>query len=751
MAEGWEIVDKRLLLIGACMIMIVATIVGSGTYYDAIGDYSYIDILRTTDSVEKKDGLTKIYNSSEKSLEIKDDKNAVLLDIKLTSPYNVWVTEDEDMKVAEFYLEDFSGDSLFDSISFYDIKDNYREKTKEYWFKYGTDYEVEECFDALEYEPKLKETTIICQNATRTNWTRFDSLDKLPKNIKIGLFTDTTGEKKVEWIPNIKGFDILEWADYEIVGLSTYNDTAGDYSIDGIRALAVSPDGNYLFTSSYLDDYVSIMNITNKSAIVPLATYNDSNSGYSVDQITALAVSPDGNYLITSSYTDDYVSIMNITNKSAIVPLATYNDVDGDYSIDGIRALAVSPDGNYLITSSYTDNYTSIMNITNKSAIVPLATYNDADNSYSVDQITALAVSPDGNYLITSSYTDDYVSIMNITNKSAIVPLATYNDADNSYSVDQITALAVSPDGNYLITSSYTDDYVSIMNITNKSAIVPLATYNDADNSYSVDQITALAVSPDGNYLITSSYTDNYTSIMNITNKSAIVPLATYNDVDGDYSIDGIRALAVSPDGNYLITSSYTDDYVSIMRIKDEPVDTTPPTYSDNSTNSTIAGTNIKHSLKWNDTVGLSGYIFSFDNGTGTLVNDSWVAFTTNPDWSNVTKTVNSTVGATIRWCVYANDTSNNWNNTGCATPFSYLTTSADTCSCPSPASNWAINMLDHCNITSACNNAGFNLTFTNGTTTDTINISSTIICDNINFNTTGYVFIDSDGYLNLT
>ena len=580
------------------MIMIVATIVGSGTYYDAIGDYSYIDILRTTDSVEKKDGLTKIYNSSEKSLEIKDDKNAVLLDIKLTSPYNVWVTEDEDMKVAEFYLEDFSGDSLFDSISFYDIKDNYREKTKEYWFKYGTDYEVEECFDALEYEPKLKETTIICQNATRTNWTRFDSLDKLPKNIKIGLFTDTTGEKKVEWIPNIKGFDILEWADYEIVGLSTYNDTAGDYSIDGIRALAVSPDGNYLFTSSYLDDYVSIMNITNKSAIVPLATYNDSNSGYSVDQIMALAVSPDGNYLITSSYTDDYVSIMNITNKSAIVPLATYND---------------------------------------------------------------------------------------------------------------------------------------------------------ADNSYSVDQITALAVSPDGNYLITSSYTDNYTSIMNITNKSAIVPLATYNDVDGDYSIDGIRALAVSPDGNYLITSSYTDDYVSIMRIKDEPVDTTPPTYSDNSTNSTIAGTNIKHSLKWNDTVGLSGYIFSFDNGTGTLVNDSWVAFTTNPDWSNVTKTVNSTVGATIRWCVYANDTSNNWNNTGCATPFSYLTTSADTCSCPSPASNWAINMLDHCNITSACNNAGFNLTFTNGTTTDTINISSTIICDNINFNTTGYVFIDSDGYLNLT
>ncbi len=30
--------------------------------------------------------------------------------------------------------------------------------------------------------------------------------------------------------------------------------------------------------------------------------------------------------------------------------------------------------------------------------------------------------------------------------------------------------------------------------------------------------------------------------------------------------------------------------------------------------------------------------------------------------WSNVTKTLNSTVGARVEWCVYANDTSDNWN-----------------------------------------------------------------------------------------
>jgi len=112
-------------------------------------------------------------------------------------------------------------------------------------------------------------------------------------------------------------------------------------------------------------------------------------------------------------------------------------------------------------------------------------------------------------------------------------------------------------------------------------------------------------------------------------------------------------------------------DYVSLA-----VADTTPPAYSLNSTNSTLAGTPIKHSLNWTDDVALSSYIFSFDNCTGTLTNDSAISFNSGT-WSNVTKTINSTVGCTIRWCVYANDTSNKWNGTSCLNPFSYVTTSA--------------------------------------------------------------------------
>jgi len=95
---------------------------------------------------------------------------------------------------------------------------------------------------------------------------------------------------------------------------------------------------------------------------------------------------------------------------------------------------------------------------------------------------------------------------------------------------------------------------------------------------------------------------------------------------------------------------------------------------------------NISRSASWINASYLSGSdkFITYENEESKLTgggwnNDSWVAFSTNPDWSNVTKTVNSTVGATIAWCVYANDTSNKWNKTSCENPFSYITTAAPT------------------------------------------------------------------------
>jgi len=92
--------------------------------------------------------------------------------------------------------------------------------------------------------------------------------------------------------------------------------------------------------------------------------------------------------------------------------------------------------------------------------------------------------------------------------------------------------------------------------------------------------------------------------------------------------------------------------------------DVNRPIWSNQGTNSTAPGQPTTFYVKWTDNVGLSGFIFGTNN-TGTWKNDTWTPLSGNINWSNVTKILNTTAGIIVQWRVWANDTSNNWNETG--------------------------------------------------------------------------------------
>lgn len=96
-------------------------------------------------------------------------------------------------------------------------------------------------------------------------------------------------------------------------------------------------------------------------------------------------------------------------------------------------------------------------------------------------------------------------------------------------------------------------------------------------------------------------------------------------------------------------------------------MDSTAPTYSNIATNTTLAGRSCDFTVDWSDNVGLSGHIFSW-NETGSWANETFVPMTGTSNSSSTVKTLNSTVGKAVGWRVYANDTSNNCNNTGIQT-----------------------------------------------------------------------------------
>ena len=91
--------------------------------------------------------------------------------------------------------------------------------------------------------------------------------------------------------------------------------------------------------------------------------------------------------------------------------------------------------------------------------------------------------------------------------------------------------------------------------------------------------------------------------------------------------------------------------------------DVTAPVPVNINANTTEAGMAVLFSTYWTDAGELASYKFAW-NDTGVWVNDSAVEFTGTGNWSNVTKTVNTTLKA-IGWRIYCNDTSGNLNDTG--------------------------------------------------------------------------------------
>ncbi len=183
--------------------------------------------------------------------------------------------------------------------------------------------------------------------------------------------------------------------------------------------------------------------------------------------------------------------------------------------------------------------------------------------------------------------------------------------------------------------------------------------------------------------------------------------------------LTGAPSTFIYPEIIYLSTNGFYSSILEKVVVDTYEVsgaDTTPPTWTGNQTNNTVANVFTEFGLLVNDNVALEpngGYIFSTNN-SGVWDNDSFVLFTSTPEWANVTKMLPANAGNRTDYMWFLNDTENNLNSTDM---FFVVTTSAivDTCSPSSPLSaNHIFDCSDYCNETSNLDAAGFNVSFIN-------------------------------------
>ena len=142
----------------------------------------------------------------------------------------------------------------------------------------------------------------------------------------------------------------------------------------------------------------------------------------------------------------------------------------------------------------------------------------------------------------------------------------------------------------------------------------------------------------------------NETAIIFITNPQTVAVTKTLNETVGN--VVSFKWFGNDTTNNWNLTSVQNFTLTSSS-------DTTSPTINYITKSTTSANASCIFQCQISDDTALAYYIYSTNN-TGQWLNDTRTAFTTNPQTISVTKTLNDTVGVTVSFKWYANDTLNN-------------------------------------------------------------------------------------------
>ena len=355
---------------------------------------------------------------------------------------------------------------------------------------------------------------------------------------------------------------------YVLAGHRSTHDHDGLLGSAAVTAVAISPDGSWLATASY-DGTVRLWDAATGRERATLTGHTEAVKG--------IAIAPDGTWL--ASLSEDRTArlwdaktgkVRRIDDRMPLDPTDIAVSPDGSWiaaagrwglllwdAITGadrafihhtgdplrdhrITGVAIAPDGSWLATASW-DRTARLWDtppppsrprwwsVRRQIATVePAARLNLRGHT---DGVTAVAISPDGTWLVTGGLGyggDSTVRLWDAVTgaERAVLTSHTYT----------VTGIAISPDGSWFATSS--GDYTA--------RVWDAATGSERANLRHPRGVNGVAIAPDGAWLATVC-DDGNTRVWD-------TPTQPRRAVNAH--AEGVAAMAISPDGTWLATAS---------------------------------------------------------------------------------------------------------------------------------------------------------------------------------------------------
>ncbi|MEK9183343.1 MAG: hypothetical protein AAB849_02435 [Patescibacteria group bacterium] len=263
------------------------------------------------------------------------------------------------------------------------------------------------------------------------------------------------------------------------------------------------------------------------------------NGVFSVDANGGVSVS---STLNVAGGPDPVGSVWHPTHKSALTDAASYN-------LKGARSVFVS--GNYAYIAAWTEDALTIVDVSNPASTTYKGSYS---NATLLDGAKSVFVS--GNYAYVIGETADTLAVIDISN-----PINPTLKGSITDSVNLGTANSVFVSGNYAyVASDYsTTGILSIVDVSNPANPVLVSSLTDGTN---LDGAESVFVS--GKYAYVAAHDSNILGIVDISNPRQPMVVGSLTDSAGT-SFAAPNSVFVS--GNYAYLVGITDDALEIIDI----------------------------------------------------------------------------------------------------------------------------------------------------------------------------------------
>ncbi len=423
-----------------------------------------------------------------------------------------------------------------------------------------------------------------------------EAVPGLPISYEITIVNQGPSDLGVGEVTDLLPPELLDgvWACVATSGLSfveaEVNGVGGVAGLDGGFAVALAPDpdgplgpltgGQHLYVASRASHAVAhFVRDLPTGGLDFVASYADGTGDLTaLSGASGVAVSPDSRHLYVTAALDDAVTVFArdpVSGALTFVQAVLESDplVDG---LDGAIGVTVSPDGRHVyVTGEQDDAVVAFARDEATGALTFVEREKDGFGGIPLLTLTGAVgatVTPDGRHLLVAA---PGPGVLALFARDAATGGLSYLGAwrDGVGGVDglaMVQTAVVSPSGHFVYTAGLADDAIAVFaRDADSGGLTFLASVrHGVGGVVALDGVRSLALSPDGQYLFAAAYNSDAVAVFRRHGATGLlVPYGFAADgIGGVDGLDGARSVAVSPDGLDLYVVGEHDDAIAVLR-----------------------------------------------------------------------------------------------------------------------------------------------------------------------------------------